>query len=77
MGHALALCLWAFGLLNLLYAYPGIWATIASWLLGGLVAAHAAETAFVWRKLRQSPEPFWPNLLKSFVFGYFHVRHYL
>jgi uncharacterized protein YhhL (DUF1145 family) len=72
MGHALALGVWAFCLMNLVYPYPGAWATIASWMLGLLLVAHVAETLLVWKRLRQSPEPFWPNLLKSFVFGYFH-----
>lgn len=77
MGHALALGVWAFCLMNLVYPYPGAWATIASWMLGLLLVAHVAETLLVWKRLRQSPEPFWPNLLKSFVFGYFHIRLYM
>ena len=77
MGHFLALALWAFGLGDLVFGYPGILGTVAAWVLGILIVAHIAETLFVLRRIRRSTEPFWPNLLKSFVFGYFHIRRYL
>lgn len=77
MGHFLALALWAFGLGNLVLGYPAILGTIAAWVLGILIVAHIAETLLVLSRIRQSTEPFWLNLLKSLVFGYFHIRRYL
>ncbi|OSP53588.1 DUF1145 domain-containing protein [Pseudoruegeria sp. SK021] len=77
MGHILALALWAFGLGNLVAGYPGIFGTLAAWALGLLIAAHIAETLFVLKRIRQSSEPFWPNVFKSLVFGYFHIRRFL
>ncbi len=77
MGHGFALALWAFGLGNLVLSYPGTVGTVAAWVLGLLIVAHVAETLFVLKRIRQSQEPFWPNLFKSLVFGYFHIRRYL
>jgi uncharacterized protein YhhL (DUF1145 family) len=50
---------------------------VAVWALGLLVVAHMAETLYVLNRIRRSAEPFWTNVAKSFVFGYFHIRRYL
>lgn len=77
LGHVLALAVWAFGLGNLVFGYPGVWGALAVWVLGLLVIVHLAETLLVLNRIRQSHEPFWPNIVKSFFFGYFHIRRYL
>lgn len=77
MGHSLALAVWIFGLGNLFIVYPGACEMFASWVLAILIVVHTAETLFVLNRVRQSPEPVCLNVLKSFVFGYFHIRRYL
>lgn len=71
------LALWAFGIGGLLVGYPGIVGTVALWVLGLLIVSHIVETLFVWRRMRQAPEPFLPNLVKSFIFGHLHNKRYM
>lgn len=74
---AFVLATWAFVLANLVIGYPGVWGTIATWGLVVLVVSHLAETALVFKKIKSSSEPFWPNLVASLIFGHAHnVRYF-
>lgn len=67
---------WIFCLGNLFFSYPGAWGTTAFWALGILIVSHIAETMFVLKKIKASPDPFLPNLIASFIFGHAHNHRY-
>ena len=77
IAKIIILAIWAFGLVNLIVTYPGIWETIAYWTLGLLLISHIAETLFVFKRIKAAPEPFLPNLISSLAFGHLHNRRYM
>jgi hypothetical protein len=46
---------------------------LAAWALGVLILENIGETLFVTKRARESREPFWHNVAKSFMFIYFEI----